>query len=282
MLNKIKSRLKYETIKPLFYMQELRDAYSSGSICGGCLKGKTVLITGGTGGIGVALAIRFLNEGCHVIITARDQKKLDTTINYLKVKKGDCAIEGVILNLEEDSLECCVAKLRQRKHFVDILVNNAGVLTEVDKKRKFRTVTQEEFDAVWKVNYAGTVYLSERVIEEMNRRSMDGSIVNIASICALTKNYQYTPYGLSKSAILEFTKQLKNEHPMLNIHAIAPGSVATAMGNLKLGDNVSLKCNVLNHPALPEEIAAMVAFVASDMGRAISNSAIIASACETL
>ena len=89
-----------------------------------------------------------------------------------------------------------------------------------------------------------------------------------------------TPYGISKSGVLSYTKKLKLKHPEYNIHAITPGSVATGMGGYRTGDDLSYRKNILLRVALPEEIAALSAFLSSDCGKHISNLIVTAAAGE--
>ena len=283
MLQKIRKKLEKNTIKPLIYSEGLRDAYLGISVTGGTLQGKSVLITGATGGIGVALALRFSYEGCNVILAGRSNIKLKDTLTYINKKKADATIEVQSLNLMDfNSIDESIKRLKSRDNFIDILINNAGVYTDVDKKRIFRSVSKEQFENVWKTNYTGTIYLTKLVAEEFNRRDINGTIIQISSICTRFRNYQYTPYGMSKTAMMQYSRDLKAKNRKLNIQIIEPGSVATGMGNLKIGDNIGRGNNILRHPALPEEIAALAAFLSSPTGRYINNQSVVASACEVL
>lgn len=285
LLKKMKRIIERSEIRPLYYTEELRTAYLGTSVSGGTLCGKTVLVTGATGGIGTGLALRFLREGCHVVISGRNQDKLNDLKSQLLKDKADGCVDTLLMDLQDrSSLDKAIKEIEDNELVIDILINNAGVYTEVDKKRRFRTVKEEEFDTVWKINFEGTVMFTEKIIPLMNRPKGRKTIVNISSICTEYKNFQYTPYGISKSAILKWTELMQLKYPDVKFVAVQPGSVATIMGNLKMGDNIANSSNVLHHPALPEEIAALVAFLASDVGKFVNNSGagVIASACEVL
>ena len=88
-MKKIFARFKRidKRLRPLLYTELLKDSYSTGSVVGGSLKNKTILITGASSGIGLAMARRFLVEGCHVIISGRTESKLLSAISYLKQKE---------------------------------------------------------------------------------------------------------------------------------------------------------------------------------------------------
>lgn len=282
MLDKIRNKRSYTTISPLFYNEQLSQAYLTPSVAGGTLKGKTVFITGATGGIGMAVCLRMAAEGCNLIISGRIEKKLNDTKECISGKNPSIDIRCAVMDQKEKtSINNCIANLKEGS-FPEIFINVAGIYTEVDKKRTFRNVSQEDFQNVWDTNYVGIAEFTKQVAKEMVTHHPNGCIVNISSICSISQRYQYTPYGISKSALTQFGLELKKEFPTLNIKTVLPGSVATSMGNLKPGDNISRKCNILHHPALPEEIAALVAFLCSDLGKKVTNSSIVASACEVL
>lgn len=282
MIDKIRKKITYTTISPLLYTEQLSQAYLTPSVAGGTLKGKTAFITGGTGGIGVAVCLRMAAEGCNLIVSGRNEKKINDTKENICRRYPSVNIRCAVMDQKDTtSINNCIANLKEGS-FPDIFINVAGIYTEVDKKRKFRNVSKEEFQNVWDTNYVGIVEFTKHVAKEMVIHNSKGCIVNISSICSIFQRYQYTPYGISKSALTQFGLELKKEFPTLNIKTVLPGSVATIMGNLKPGDNISRKCNILHHPALPEEIASLVAFLCSDVGYKVTNSSIVASACEVL
>lgn len=282
-LRKFKNILKYEQLEPLKYSEYLSDSYLTSSVVGGRLAGKRVLITGGSGGIGKVLALRFMSERSVVTISGRNQEKLETTIDYLRKKNPQAKIDYILIDQSsQQSIDSVADYLKSINIIPDILVNNAGVYTDVDKKRIFRKVTQSEFNNVWNINFKGTVQLTERIASEMVEQKISGNIINIASICAESRNFQYTPYGMSKAAIIEYTRLICKKYPLLTANVVEPGSVATVMGGLSMGDNIARNCNALHRPALPEEIAAFVAFLAGGFGVYLKNGGHIVSACEVL
>lgn len=134
MFAEIRARFRYKKILPLIYDEGLRDAYTGVSVAGGQLAGKTVLVTGGTGGIGKALAIRFMAEGCHVIISGRDEKRLLDTISYLRTKVMDGDVRYITMDQsDEGSIRSAVDGLKKLEAYIDILINNAGIYTEADR-----------------------------------------------------------------------------------------------------------------------------------------------------
>ncbi len=267
-IKKVRNRFNYVEYSPLIYSEELREAYLSSSVVGNRLNSKTVFITGGAGGIGTAIALRFAKEGSRVIIAGRNEEKLKRTIEYIKNRVIDCEAGYRVLDIESlENIHSVVDGLKNQKGYIDILVNNAGIYMEVDKKRKFRDVSETEFLSGWRTNFEGTKAMMDAVASVMDERQIKGSIINISSICADSRKFQYTPYGMAKSAMAEYSGYMRKKYNSLNICCIKPGAVATVMGNLGLGDNIVRTCNVLNHPALPEEIAACTAFLAAGFGR---------------
>lgn len=276
MLKRISEAFKQETIVPVEYTNELRQSYLSTSVTSRNLNGKTVIITGANGGIGTALCLRFAKEGCNVLFTVRTEQKKEYVINNLRKEFSEGNYKGFVLDIcDTVSINSFVRTISKYK--IDILINNAGVFTNVDKKRAFRAVTKKEFCDVLNTNLIGMIELTQHIIPQMPET---GSIINISSICSLYSRYQYTPYGISKSGVTSYTKKLREKYPKMNIHAIAPGSIATNMADKKLGSNLSYKSNYLKRIILPEEISALCAFLSSQYGEKITNIPVLASAGE--
>jgi NAD(P)-dependent dehydrogenase (short-subunit alcohol dehydrogenase family) len=119
MINKIRRKLQYEKLVPLMYNEELQEAYMGTSVTGGELRGKLVLITGGTGGIGIAMALRFLAEECSVIICGRNTEKLENAVEYLRTKVAGAKVEYLQMDqLDNESIGRAVALLQKRSSFV--------------------------------------------------------------------------------------------------------------------------------------------------------------------
>lgn len=282
MLEKLRKRLEYVEYKPLYYTDELMNLYCNSTVTGGEIAGKSVLITGGTGGIGLALAKRFLFEGCNVTISGRNEEKLRCVVSQTENRHKGKLSYVVMDQLNIMDLTQCVKELYSSKKYIDIWINNAGIFTDEDKEKKFRSIRKSQYRNIIDTNLISTIQLSKLVAECMESRG--GSIINIASICGVVGSFLYTPYGISKAGVISGTQKLSEiyKNKGVQIIAIAPGSVATKMGNLKIGDNISRKCGVLNRASLPEEIASLAAFLSTSTGKYVSGQTIIASACEEL
>ena len=126
--------------------------------------------------------------------------------------------------------------------------------------------------------------MSRMVADSMLKKNIKGSIINISSICGFSKKLGFTGYGMSKAGVIEMTRKLAGEYKnKLKIVSIAPGSVATRMGNKSLEDNIAVDGTMITkHVALPEEIASLSALLCSNVGSYMNSETIIASADEIL
>lgn len=279
-LNRIRRKFVYTELTPLYYTEALKNSYCGTSVTGSQLQGKLAVVTGAYGGIGQAIVKRLVDEGCKVVLLGRNESKLKECVSILGVEKADY----VVIDLSSYQSVAQVAESLIKNYSIDILVNCAGVLTDVDKGRRFRGVTKEQYLNVLNVNLKSTMLLSMLVAEQMFERAVDSSIINIASICGLFDSFGHTPYGISKSGLIEFTNLLQKKYEDSNIlvSGIAPGSVATVMGNKQTGSNITIHTNITRHVALSEEIASLVAFLCGQSGRYFRGKTIVASGREKL
>lgn len=280
-IRKISKKIYGKAESTVIYTKELQSVYNSESVCGGGLIGKKALIIDAESGIGFATAKRFLLEGATVVITGRNQDKLLEAKDKLNS-------ENVMIfywNLTEIvKYGANVEKVVEMLGGLDILINNAGVYTETDKMRRFRTVTEEQFDYVMDINLKSTWFLCQAVTDYMVKNNVKGHIVNIASICVTNENYMHTPYGISKSGIISLTKGLSTvlaNHGIV-VNGVSTGSVATSMGDPGENDSLNIDRNLIKRVAIPEEIAAIVAFLASHYGEVLTGQVIEASGLEKL
>lgn len=232
------------------------------------LDGRVALITGGTSGIGKAIAETFLKSGATVIITGRDESKINNILNEIKNQNVlyEQKVFGVQLNNIQPSsfghkLEEIIKLISPAK--IDILVNNAGI-----GGGDISNTTEEEFDQVIKTNLNGTFFLSKIVSKYMIKNSIKGNILNIASSSSLRP--AASAYTFSKWGIRGFTLGLaKTLAPFdITVNGLAPGPTATPMLHCD-GHDISFEKNPTRRFAMPEEIANMAAVLVSDMGRMI-------------
>lgn len=267
MLRKLIKRLRekwaYREIDNLIYTPALKYAYSSSSISGSTLVGLHVAIIGVTGGIGKATAERFIKEGCNIIMVGRDR----TRLNELKNDIGNANTQIMILDLLKPEYFEENIKTLMKDHSIDVWVNCAGIFTDTDRERTFSQITKDQFFKTYNINFNSTALLTEIVAKEMKARGVHGKIINVASMAAFDQVLFHTVYGMSKSAIIAFTKDISKKYKGdLSIMGIAPGATVSRMSKLTVGDSISNAVGGLERLLIPEEVAATIAFMASSVG----------------
>lgn len=231
------------------------------------LAGKVALITGGSGGIGSAMARLFVKSGAKVIIAGTNETKLKKVASEL-VGDGNNSVRWLVINvLKVETLSDCVEKaaLLFPDNRIDILVNSAGVLAH----RSFLEMNEGEYDKIMDINTKGTFFMSQAVARYMIKKKIKGHILNVTSSSALRP--AWTPYQMSKWAVRGFTEGLADTLlPYgITVNAIAPGPTATEMLNVKKDDNIYNSDAVAGRYALPEEISQLAVFMVSDAGNMI-------------
>lgn len=231
------------------------------------LKGRFALITGGSSGIGYAIAELFLKSGASVCITGRNQEKIDDACNNLKsiVSAYKEHVHGMVLDSRNvSSYASAIDQILNMEGKIDILVNNAGVLGG-----NISNATEEEYDSVLDTNLKGTFFLSQMIGKYMKEHQIKGNILNIASSSSIRP--AASAYTISKWGIRGLTLGLaKSLLPYgITVNGVAPGPTATPM--LMKGDRNNVTHNSLpvGRYVMPEEIANMALFLVSDMGRMI-------------
>lgn len=234
------------------------------------LKGRTALITGGTSGIGYAIAKGFIMAGANVIITGRNRTKIDKTVKLLQTNvlqdPSTVKIDGYVLDVSLPDISSNVTQILDNKvGKIDILVNNAGVLG-----CNINDGTIEQWDSVINTNIRGAFFLSQAIGTYMKDNHIKGNILNIASSSSLRpaiSAYTISKWGL-RGLTLGLAKALIPHGIVVN--GIAPGPTATPM-LLKEDDikNVYNSTNPTGRYATPEEIANMAVMLVSDVGRMI-------------
>ena len=185
------------------------------------LKGKRVLISGGSRGIGKATVQRFLEEGAIVFFCGHDAKDVDNTIQeFSSLGKTD----GMNCDV---SLEGDVNRLVQAAEVFlggfDVLVNNAGIAWQED----FLAITPENWDRIMAVNLRGQFLVAQAVARKMVAAGKGGVIINMSSTNGLVGEEQYAHYNASKGGIMQLTKTMALELGKFSIwvNALCPGSI---------------------------------------------------------
>ncbi|MGV3764747.1 MAG: SDR family NAD(P)-dependent oxidoreductase [Chitinophagaceae bacterium] len=223
---------------------------------------KNVIVTGGGSGIGLAIAKKFANENCTVIIIGRDEQKLKAAKEKIG---GNCHTVSFDLN-NLDELPALAGKLEKEFGFIDVLVNNAGI----NLKKNFEAVTDADFARIQQVNVNSVFAFSREVVKSMLAEGK-GSIVNISSMASQYGIPKVIAYTASKSAIEGMTRAMATElSPKgIRVNCVAPGFIATEMSATALNNDPERKAKVMGRTPIgylgePEDVAEAVYFLASD------------------
>lgn len=225
-------------------------------------KGKNVLITGGTRGIGFALADAFAAAGANVAICATREDALKEAAAKLTTRGGKVFTKVVNIS-QAQACEELVTDTVKEFGSLDILINNAGITKDNLTVR----MSEQEWDDVINVNLKGTFLMSKAALKVMFKKR-SGSIVNISSVVGEMGNPGQANYVASKAGIIGLTKTLAKEFGSRNVrvNAVAPGFVQTAMTDT-LPDDIkakALESIPLRRFASAQDIAKAVLFLAGD------------------
>lgn len=228
------------------------------------LAGKVALVTGGTGGIGTAIAKAFVDSGAKVILVGTNEKKLQDIASRYD-KESLIPMQFNVLDVDAMPQKVIEAGELFPEKRIDILVNCAGV-NDVDD---FAHVKEADYDRVMDINVKGTFFMCQAVSNYMIANKIKGHILNVSSSSALRP--AWTPYPISKWAIRGFTMGLADTllpHGIV-VNAIAPGPTATAMVDRQTDGDIRMDSNPSGRMAVPSEIANLAVFMVSDMGNMI-------------
>lgn len=249
------------------------------------LEGRYALVTGGSTGIGRAIAIRFAEEGANVAINYHSSGE-EAEITRDEVNEACSTIRE--LGCEEMVVQANVAdEADVREMFarvlaawgrIDILVNNAGI----QKAAPTDDVETDDFDHVLAVNLRGAFLCAREAARHFLARGGGGVIINNSSVHQIIPKPHYAPYAISKAGMGNLTRTLALEYAGrgIRVNAVGPGAILTPI-NTAWKDNPEKKAEVERHIPLgragtPDEIAAVFAFLASDDASYISGQTIYA------
>lgn len=230
------------------------------------MKNKTALITGASQGIGAAIALRLAKEGYHIAINCRGNQEFQNGGKETAAACREFGVDADCFLCDVTDFEACetmVNDVKSRFGSLDVLVNNAAVT----KDGLLVRMSEENFDFVTNVNYKGVFNMLRHAAVVMMRQK-SGAIVNISSVSGLAGNEGQLNYAAAKAGIVGMTKTAAKElgRRGVRVNAIAPGFVNTAM-TAQLPAKVvesAMERVALARFAEPEEIAAVVAFLASE------------------
>ena len=238
---------------------------------------KVVVITGAAGGIGETTTRRIVSEGGRVVIADHSEKRAEQLANELTHAGAD--VHHVYFSATE--LQSCKELIdfsMNEYQRIDVLINNVGG-TDPKRDPSIEKLDINYFDEAFHLNLCCTMYLSQQVIPIMTANG-GGNIVNVASISGLTADANGTLYGASKAGVINLTKYIATQMGKKNIrcNAVAPGLVLTpaALDNLNEDvRNIFLGQCATPYLGEPEDVAATIAFLASNDARYITGQTIV-------
>lgn len=231
----------------------------------GRLQDRVALVTGGTRGIGAAIARRLADEGADVVVSYVVHEPADVIAAIHARGRAGLAVQSDVT----DASACAdlVARTVARFGQLDILVNNAA---ETATHRDWTEITEADWDHVMAVNAKG-IFLAFRAAYPQLRRSPAGRVVNISSVTFHLGMARLLHYVSSKGAVIGFTRTLAREVAAegITVNAVAPGAIKTEAEAESFPDADATEDATLAHQAiqrrgLPEDVAATVVFLASD------------------
>lgn len=235
------------------------------------LQGKKVLITGGTKGIGLAATREFLELDAEVLVIARDTKSIQ---GKLKKSANLFTFDGDIT--QPAVREKLVQKVADNWGRLDVLVNNVGT----NVRKKLVEYSEEEIKQLFEINLFSMTHLT-RLCHPLLQKSPAASIINIASVAGQFDVQSGTPYGMTKAAIIQFTRHLAAEWAPDGIRAncVSPWYIETPLTEAVRAMPERMKLIIDRTPmkrfGQPEEVASMIAYLAMDKASYITGQNIL-------
>jgi meso-butanediol dehydrogenase/(S,S)-butanediol dehydrogenase/diacetyl reductase len=234
-------------------------------------EGKTIIVTGGAGGIGRATAIAFAKEGGHAVIADLDQDGAEAVAKSIRDKKAPEPLSVKCDVSDEASVERAVDAAIDTFGQLDVVVNNAGLMVF----KPVTDLTSDDWLKVLHVDLLGAFYFTKQAFLKMKN---GGAIVNVSSVHAIETTPLVAPYAAAKSALVSLTRTsaLEGATKNIRVNAVLPGAIDTPMlwnnPNVKSGAEWIDKSRV----GKPEDIANTILFLASDNARFVQGAMLLA------
>ncbi|MFC5969791.1 SDR family NAD(P)-dependent oxidoreductase [Halomarina salina] len=225
---------------------------------------QTVVITGSSQGIGEATARRFAEDGANVVVSSRDQEKVDAVADAINEDDPEGRAIAVACDVRErDAVEALVEATVEEFGGLDTMVNNAGASFMTG----FDDISENGWKTIVDINLHGTYHCCQVAGQQMQEQDDGGSIVNFASVAGLEGSPYMSHYGSAKAAVVNLTKTLAFEYADhdIRVNCVAPGFVATPGVESQMGvsaENVE-RDTVKRRMGLSEEISDIVQFLAT-------------------
>ena len=235
------------------------------------LADRVCIVTGGAQGIGEACARRFAREGARVVIADLSDDRGQALASELGALFVHCDVG------EKAQVDALVARTLQAHGRLDVLVNNAGIFKAAD----FLDITEEDFDAVLRVNLKGAFLMGQAAARAMASTGA-GAIVNMSSVNAVLAIPSIASYNVSKGGINQLTRvmALALVDKGIRVNAVAPGTIATELAARAVLTSEEAKARILSRTPMrrlgqPSEVADAVAWLASDAASYITGEIVV-------
>lgn len=225
--------------------------------------GKTVIVTGGSRGIGLAIVRAFARKGARVVIASQNEARGRTAVDALRDESDQIVFIQADVAQQQEA-ESMVAQVLDRFGTIDALVNNAGV----HEKAPFAEESEDLWQRMYRVNVLGTVFPSQVVVRHMQQRGQ-GTIVHVASKAGVVGEPGHVAYSSAKGAVIAMTRAMAVELAPygIRVNVVCPGPVVTDMLLEAVPDAASREVLGAQAPlgrlGEPEDIAGAVVFLAS-------------------
>ncbi|MBI2650180.1 beta-ketoacyl-ACP reductase [Candidatus Woesearchaeota archaeon] len=232
---------------------------------------KVALVTGGSRGIGRAIALELARYNFNVAVNFnKDEKEALNAVEEIKKQK----VDGIAIKANVSNFDECAAMMeiiKKKFNRLDVLVNNAGALFD----KSLKNMAKEQWELVLKTNLDGTFNVTKNALPLIRD---GGRIINISSIAGINGNFGQTNYAASKAGIIGFTKSLAKElgRHKITVNAVAPGFIDTEMTkNVPfIRKRIIMAMIPIGRAGTPEDIANSVAFLASERASYITGQVI--------
>ena len=243
------------------------------TLLGQSFKGKNVLITGGTSGIGLAIAKRCVSEGANVVVTGRNEEKLKKVLSQDNTGR----LKGLIWDVSK--IEIAAAKLKEVSNLfagdIDILVNNAGISI----RERPCALTEEVWEQILRINLTAPIFLSQEVAKSWLSSRKNGVILNISSMAGLEPSLD--AYSVAKCGLNSMTKGMARVWASegIRVNALAVGvTIGTELRDIQRNHTPDgdLKCSwiPIGRFAVPDEIAETATYLLTERAAYITGAVV--------